>query len=1301
MDTAMNDLHRRMSMALGLGLVVMAASCVSVPYADQDWRVPPESDAQQTFDQWFRGEIDASDVEAERQTAEVPDAEIEGDAEAASMVTGFDVSRRFTIAEMAFWKGDVERAFELYADILREEPAHPLTRFVATRLYELRQDVVDWKERIRPLLKQTTFDSVHPLGRVYLSLAGQTIHYSDWLEDHPAEPFAGDDVGFPAEWTISPRMSPFHRLGFDRGFSIDDQPTLASEYIAPWFAEDRPVNRRPSKPYLPNSLELSPNLSGEGLYYLETFMTVSSPEGGRRDFWVYGNFPAATEVRIDGNTVFRRQMGSYGTGKRMRRVKLSPGVHRVRVKLAYDQNYRDSFDIAFLADDATPVSDSGVTFSRTAPSGFSAPGAGVRLRGDSMTPYELEPLMVPESGLQEADSSAVYLTALAAYFDHQPQYFEPAMQTLLERHGDFAPAWGLKSLEVATRWEIPSDKRSAQSLSHLRKAHALDGDSIRFTSRLASRLRQRSPESREVRELLEAAREMARGSDGDLKALEPFNAWADWLESRGWAPMAENGWRRALEVEPTNCTAANSLQDLLYQRGVYPELSSITEAWEKCPGLERRQLRQAPDAPDDERLALTRRMAERHPYDAGRQIALADALRRRGETDRAHRVLRDARTRMPWSSALVSERANRIFADSGQQAAVDFMRESFKRNGGPGVWELRRLSTLTNEVPLSDLLVDGREVAMEHLSGEQSSVGQSDEAYYVVDYAASDYSENGVRRTLTHTLVRVMTKGAIDRFAETQVPGGAELIRIRTIKEDGTTLVPERTSGKSTLSMPGLDEGDFVEVAYLTHRSESQPVRSTRRGMRFFFQMSDISSLRSQYTVLGADEAKFTRQNGAPEAETVETEAGSGETFVRRDSPRPRREPHRVRGTEYLPWIQMYREGTTVDFQQVHRMSARNQVLKGLEVSDAFRRQVDEWREGTEPGTVAEMRDLFYDVTGWFNDPSPQSLTTDVSHALYTRSGSPVMMLHAAYQLAGIPSQIHMVKSANQDPATYPMGEFAKYRYAVLRVQKPDGSWTWVQPGHEDAMFGLLGLLLHGQPAICVSCEDPSEGAQRVPGDGFPTSRREIHVESSLSADGTLTGTAKVTFNGIRAMTVRKTLTQVPEKAKRQKFMGRIMTGLIPGSSLEAYRIRHEDDHDKPLTFELDFTRRQFARTSNGSLSVQTTLFRVPMASLYAKLQSRQTPMMIRGQRRADFQMTIRLPLGYSAEITSRTGAWEFESAFGSFSRKVEAGGEAVTVRSSVHLPIQRIGTDAYGDFREFAVSVERSSRFLMDLRQE
>jgi hypothetical protein len=311
------------------------------------------------------------------------------------------------------------------------------------------------------------------------------------------------------------------------------------------------------------------------------------------------------------------------------------------------------------------------------------------------------------------------------------------------------------------------------------------------------------------------------------------------------------------------------------------------------------------------------------------------------------------------------------------------------------------------------------------------------------------------------------------------------------------------------------------------------------------------------------------------------------------------------------------------------------------------------------------------------------------------------MMLHAAYRLAGIPSQVHLVKSFNQDPEVYPMGEFAKYRYAVLRVQQPDGTWRWVQPGHEDAMFGILGLLLHGQPAVCISCENPEAGAERVPDDSFPTSRREVHVESSLSASGTLNGTAEVTFNGIRAMTVRKTLTQVPEKAKRQKFMGRIMTGLIPGSSLEGYRILQEDEHDKPLTFELDFSRRQFARASDGALSVQTTLFRVPVASLYAKLQTRQTPLMIRGQRRADFRMTIRLPLGYSADITSRTGSWEFNSDFGSFSRTVEAGSEAITLRSSVHLPLQRVSTDVYGEFREFAISVERSSRFLVDLRGE
>src|SRR5690606_11361109 len=132
-------------------------------------------------------------------------------------------------------------------------------------------------------------------------------------------------------------------------------------------------------------------------------------------------------------------------------------------------------------------------------------------------------------------------------------------------------------------------------------------------------------------------------------------------------------------------------------------------------------------------------------------------------------------------------------------------------------------ATLSGEVPLLDTMPNGYEAAMKAVQDSAGASLSNDDAYYVVDYAAREYLPDGASLTLTHTVVRVMTKNAIDRYAETSVPSDAYLLQIRTIKENGDTLVPDDDSGKEAISMPGLAEGDFVEVAYLQYSGAPFP----------------------------------------------------------------------------------------------------------------------------------------------------------------------------------------------------------------------------------------------------------------------------------------------------------------------------------------------------------------------------------------------------------------------------------------------------------------------------------------------
>ena len=269
----------------------------------------------------------------------------------------------------------------------------------------------------------------------------------------------------------TPMLSPWRLTDFDREFAPETGPSFADRISVAVYGRRRAGQlRAQSRPFIANGISLSPPFESNGVHYMETFATVEpSEEGGPRDYLVYVSGAGAVKVWIDGKLVAEREEGEYGTNKRLRRVRLAPGEHRILVKLAYQSGYRDWFDFVLLGDDASPLEGSGITFQETRQSEGSL--AKSTVEGDMMLPDELEPSLVPPEDVEDAGTIELYLTALAGYLDLQPEYFEPAWSELMERHDGFAAGYSLHAYQVQTMWEIPSRIRDARALSSIREAH--------------------------------------------------------------------------------------------------------------------------------------------------------------------------------------------------------------------------------------------------------------------------------------------------------------------------------------------------------------------------------------------------------------------------------------------------------------------------------------------------------------------------------------------------------------------------------------------------------------------------------------------------------------------------------------------------------------------------------------------------------------------------------------------------------------------------------------------------------------
>ncbi len=1235
-----------------------------------------------------------------------------GDEEGAVQVSNqsnvqeSSVEALFFHAEVDYWSGDVERSFDRHLELIARMPESPLTWLSAARINDLADDVIDFDSRLTQSLGQLKFHQVHPLTAAYLSMAGQTAAYNNWNRTRSAQPFETQQIGLPLRWMYSPLLSMFRLSDFDTPMKPEQEQALSSAYISPLTAEDVSINLKQSYPSISSNTTIAPDLGSSGIYYLETFATVTAD--APQVYWLYGNFASAARVWVDGEVVLERQEGDYSPGQRWRRIKLSPGTHRVLVKLAHEENYRDWFDLSFLNRDGSILGGSALTFSEVPPStDYKASKDGVEVLSALYTQDQLDPFLLHKDDVSNASGTELYLAASAALYDRQNTSFELAYNELLARYPNFAALHGLKSRQVKTLWEVPSTMRESTSIQSLRKAYKEDPTSVMFSMELGNWLKKKET-SKEVKTLLKYGHDAAvvESKDGQrrLRNVRALNAWGSYLEGEGWDELAEAAYKDAIAVAPSNCGAAIALQSLMYAREAVVEPAKITPSHEQCPTLHETWVKKRGKLAEDEAFALTERSASRYPYSSNSQIAYARELVARGKKEKATQVLMDTFERMPWSTNLLEERIDMALAQEGEEAALKLL-DTYKDEYTNSSWIVWKRADITSELPLMDLLEDAKKVAVEiakkePVGGEGTAVNSvGDEAFYAIDFAANKYFKDGSSIQLTHTLKRVMTKNAIDAYGEVSIPKGARLIHARTIKQDGSVQTPKRVSGKSTLSMPGLAPGDFVELAYLTYESSFLKSRTHREGTRFYFKMTGISSMRSEYVVINPS-GEFLRINDAPNMESFSYQGQNAVRFLKTNSPRPRDEPRTLPQDEFLPWIQNVNEGTIQPSPESSRLFVRETLLDHIRLSDESEHILKDLTKSVQAESEDErVKQIFYKVTDYFVDSST-SLKKELAHSVLEKEGNPMLALKAIYDRLGIENQVYLIRSKYASPVFHPMFEFQQYSHAALRVVMPDsGKVVWLTSFAKDAMFDQMSPAFTGEPAVCVSCEEAA--FDTVPTEGFSERKVTHRLDTTLDANGTLKGKAVFTMNGDFAMTLRDLFRKRQETRQRDLIMDSIMNAVIPGSVVKQYDIRALADRDVPVEIVIDFEREQFARrdASGKALLIEVALFRSGVEQAYATLPDRVTPMMVGNPVNSDQELVIKLPSGMKAQVRSQSGEWTHDSEFGTLNRKTVLDGDTLTLGSRLSLDIQRVQVKQYDAFQKWASDVAKSEVVLVTLK--
>src|SRR5262249_54266877 len=189
-----------------------------------------------------------------------------------------------------------------------------------------------------------------------------------------------------------------------------------------------------------------------------------------------------------------------------------------------------------------------------------------------------------------------------------------------------------------------------------------------------------------------------------------------------------------------------------------------------------------------------------------------------------------------------------VFEFWGKRAeAVTAREQALAIDGGDLTLRRALERARTGKEPLADYTIDTKTAlaAYEGQRGAEDAAGA-----YVLDMAAIRVYPDGSMLDRIHIIQKILDQAGISELAEVSIPAGAQILTLRTLKPDGSSLEPESIEGKDTVSMPGVQVGDYVEYEFLEAHSPRGPGEPGFTAANFYFQIARMPNNWSTYAVI-------------------------------------------------------------------------------------------------------------------------------------------------------------------------------------------------------------------------------------------------------------------------------------------------------------------------------------------------------------------------------------------------------------------------------------------------------------------
>lgn len=1199
--------------ALSLVLVATTAGCASAPGTLEP--LDRLGGPGKTWASWLEG---------------APTAE----AQEAFRAQSADPVGRFGAAETAYVLGRYEEAWDYHAELVAQDPNHPLARWSVLRLLELTGTTPGQRSRtqyLRSRLRAPASDD--DVTNVLLGLL--TISEDD---DAPlavwrtAGPFGTSPIG-----------------DLKRRFEPDGRATIARE--PPRTRPELAAVRDLRDPVDVTRLEMP--LTRAGTYYAETEFTSD-----RKGRWVlYLELPHDTTVFLDGVEILRRDVLDGGDPEQfLVRLDLSAGNHRLRLRTAWTGGRR--YFRALLVPAQSDRNAVG-TLHPGQPEAPLEPTTGAKI----LSVGTLQTALPVMAGVKDGrDPLATYLRArwavrfapgdaaddsVLALLDVAPQYvgtFLVAGQ-VAERLGELGyldPA--VSRVRALESWKRGTRRHPEAPALELAYARALL-DSGKFA------------------EAVQRGRRLLQ-----VESLPTLLFLADAYQRRGWWAQSLPVLERAQELAPQSCEvtarwlqARERLGDL-----ADPADSGLDALADECLVIQRLIAASYPPDPSGSsprELALIA-LLRRDPYDVRNRVELARAQWTTGRTDQALKTLEAGVEADPWATQVQLVWADLLRANGRTAEATTVLDRALTATPGDlrllraRAWLDGELFMADQRAPLDDDLV--------FQAAETSKV--------VLDRRHVQVHPDGAATALVHRVVRVTNRQDAEAAGAITLPEGAIALQVRTRKQNGEVVDADTISGNQLL-LRALGPGDVAEVEYLLHtppRGEDGsfwPLVHAFGDPRWRVQRAEFTAVFPP----GLAHTVTTSAACCSRETTTRSRRGTTRSWVMEALAPQRAERDSPDAAVWAPFVTV----TSGDEIELRRRQLSGRAAISTRPTRRIRALAARIAPENDATQEAHARSIFNWVTRQVTRRS-DDLSVPASSILTTNRGSPAVLTAALLRAAQIPAEIALIRP---EPAPGPVSP-EMFTSPVVRTVL-DGKVVWLDPSLTYMPFAYLPPRLQNARVMALGLDGP-RSEERTPALAAERERRRITETLRLEPTGEVRGEARLELSGETAAIVREQLSAKTSEIARRQVVETIAAAEFPGSTLTRFSIERAEERGVPLIVQFRFSLQ--VQPNRGRVTLRHRLAPQGLTARYG-VSTRDTPLLIERGRRSTAKVTLIPPVGWT--LVSATKTEDAAAPFGTLARTVERPGARWVIEDRFELDAQLVAREDIAAFREWSRKVD------------